>query len=218
MIFNNMKRYFIVVITFFSILSSSKSQTGINLLDHDIDHPPQIFGRQVSQKSNKTFRDIINADTTINGVDVKIRTYSINAIHSTLRVMCYYFSHDGQWRCQMARFFSNYQPTPNGIGYIGPNTAGSVTVLLNLTQSNDNVSEFKNFNGVVLTGDPPWASWLNPTKEWVFVTKLDAGEVNSPADGINRAVAFMNGNSLPKSNPSSEVKKSVYGFFGLYYE
>jgi len=210
----------ITIIFFFVLFSISLTlaQSGLNILDHDIDNPPNIFSKQPSQPASKVFREILNADSLINGQQVKIRSYAIPKIHSTMRVTCYYFLENGRWLCKMARFFSNYQGTPNGIGYLGPNTSGTATVLLNITSDGKNVNEFINHNGVVVTGNPPWASWLNPSKEWVFVTKLAEGEVNSPTVGIERAVAFMSGNSSPENNSESgRQKNDVNGFFGLFY-
>jgi hypothetical protein len=212
-----MKTITLAFLANFFLFASVFAQSGVNLLHHDIDSPPNIFIKESSSNSNENSREILSTDTVINGEEVKIRSYNIQKIHSTMMVTCYYFLKDGKWICKMAKYYSIYQPRENGIGYLGPNTIGSCVTLLNLTKDGNNLNEFTNFNGVVVTGNPPWASCCDQTREHLYQVELLESEVSAPLDGINRAFAFMNGVQSNKTQASSNTKDSdVNGFLGLF--
>lgn len=213
-----MKKKFIPYLLQIFLIPTLFSQSGINVLNHDIDSFPNIFSKEPSQKASKAFREILNTDTTIQGQEVKIRSYAIYKIHGTMRVTCYYFLEDGKWICKMAKYFSNYQANPNGIGYLGKNTTGTCITLLNLTQDGQNVDEFKNINGVIVTGNPPWASYLDNTKEYLYSVKLSEAEANTPLEGINRGLAFMTEVPGRETHIGSESPiHEINGFFGLFF-
>lgn len=198
------------------------AQTGVNFLNHEINSRPDIFGYEPSKPASKVFREVVNSDVNLGGQNVKIRTYSVNAIHQTMKVTCYYFEENARWVCKMAKFFSVYQVTPNGIGTFGPNSAGMAISLLNYASpkgSNYNEFEIRD-NGIAITGNPPWVAWFDPAKqgalEYLYVSKLDDLNLNDPMQSINGAIAFMSGKPSDTSSAINS-KKEINGFYSIFY-
>ena len=132
-----------------------------------------------------------------------------------MRGTCYYFPENGGWICKMAKFFSNYQATSDGIGYIGKNTFTACIFLLNFNSQNGD--EFKNIDGVLVTGRPPWAATLSPTKEYIYSAQVPINEVTSHLISINKAIRYMDSANSQANQPTSDRQKPIInGFFGLF--
>ena len=94
--------------------------------------------------------------------------------------------------------------------------------LLNFNSQNGD--EFKNIDGVLVTGRPPWAATLSPTKEYIYSAQVPINEVTSPLISINKAIRYMDSANSQANQPTSDAnqptsdrqKPIINGFFGLF--
>jgi len=170
----------VILLVFFSN-GFLTGQTYPNFLNHTIDRPPKFF-----------LADSPNADLELDGIEYKVRTYRVQLVDTFTCLTCIYVKRNLEWHCIMGRFFSWYlgQNRNNGVysGIFNARTGIRAVQMINFHNQQGIESEWQNFDGVFVSGDPKWAAAILIDNDYVIATELNSKYEKKPLNAIIAAL------------------------------